>query len=158
MSESFDVADDAGSVVTKKRNPEDLFIRDLIANYIDRYGQYLVHYKKFRKMVAAEPLMPDQQARKRIADLERETKRAKGWLVEAQAQLESDIRDLEDAKADAAGDKDELDRSEKEIEEAKARFAAEKQQSEERAVERSSELTALYKRSKISLDDEKDYS
>lgn len=69
-AEDYDVTDETGAVVNKKRNAEDCFMKDLLANYIDKYGQYNVFYNKFKKFVPAEPLMPDKIARQRIVELQ----------------------------------------------------------------------------------------
>lgn len=95
----------------KKRNAEDVFLKELLANYIDKYGQYYVFYKKFKNMVSAEPLMPDKQARERIEELKREEKAQAGLEQEAQAAMEAEVKDLEEEK-EGITDKDELEKTE----------------------------------------------
>ncbi len=55
-------------------------MRQLLANYIDKYGQYFVLYQKFRKLVPASPLMPDKEALAKIKVLEAEEKAASALL------------------------------------------------------------------------------
>ena len=98
-----------------RRSAEDSFISELVGQYIDKYAQYYIQYLKFKRLVTVEPLMPDQAALKKIKEIKAETKKNSGWLQEAHAELEIQIKELEDSKADAKS-KNELDATEKEIE------------------------------------------
>ena len=75
--------------------------------------------------------MPDQAALRKIKEIKAETKKNSGWLQEAQAELEIQIKELEDSKADAKS-KNELDATEKEIENTRQRFSSMKHEKEVR--------------------------
>jgi len=59
--------------------------------------------------------MPDQNALRKIKEIRAETKKNSGWLQEMQGELDIQIKELEDSKADAKS-KNELDATDKEIE------------------------------------------
>lgn len=115
VTQTFAVTDDHGITTEKTRSAEDSFISELVGQYIDKYAQYYIQYLKFKRLVTVEPLMPDQAALRKIKEIKAETKKNNGWLQEAHAELEIQIKELEDSKADAKS-KNELDATEKEIE------------------------------------------
>jgi hypothetical protein len=115
VTQTFTVTDDHGITTEKTRSAEDSFISELVGQYIDKYAQYYIQYLKFKRLVTVEPLMPDQAALRKIKEIKAETKKNSGWLQEAHAELEIQIKELEDSKADAKS-KNELDATEKEIE------------------------------------------
>jgi hypothetical protein len=63
---------DSAEPVEKKQPSEEVFLGDLITQHLDKFGQFYVQYLKFREVVTAEPLMPDQRALAELAQLNEE--------------------------------------------------------------------------------------
>lgn len=108
---------------------------------------------KFKKLVAATPLVPDRESLEKIEQLKREQKKNHAALQEETAEQEQNIKDLEASK-EKEEDKDELARTDKELSDIKQKLSDMKERTEQRNLEITTELAELTRRSKRSLDDE----
>jgi hypothetical protein len=82
----------------------------LISKSIDKYGQYLVQYFKFKKLVT----VPDRESLKRIEELKKEAKKVTHWLTEGIPDFEMAIKEKESSKT-GEDDKDELAKIDREL-------------------------------------------
>jgi hypothetical protein len=76
---------------------------------------------KFKRLVTAKPLVPDRDSLDRIGQLKREQKRKNAQLLDAVADYEQTIKELESSKL-GEEDKEELVKIDKETEEVRQRF------------------------------------
>ena len=145
--------EDGKEVVEKRRQPEDVFIQDLIVSHLDKYGQYFVQYCKFRNLVNLDPLMPDKEALKELEQLLREEATLVEKKQDTELQLEEDI-------ANFAADKEQIPAEE--LEAAQKEFNVHKESFENEIVElgkdideRQERIQELEQRKKVSVDEER---
>jgi len=81
---------DSAEPIEKKQPSEEVFLGDLITQHLDKFGQFYIQYLKFREVVTAEPLMPDQRALSELSHLNEEENIYMEQKQENEQQLDED--------------------------------------------------------------------